>query len=115
MDNACRQYINEIARLVRDVYHISTPLVDMEQVIQAMNGRIVVKKDLDTLCDGTVAKEGDSFVIAVPPNETESQRRFTLARIWAFGLILWCGESSRMVSLFALILPRQNTRLMNLP
>ena len=80
MDNACRQYINEIARLVRDVYHIPTPLVDIEQVIQDMNGRIVVKENLDTLCDGTVAKEGDSFVIAISPNETESQRRFTLAR-----------------------------------
>ena len=72
--------INNLTILVRQTYHISTPVGDIEQIIRDMNGRIEVKADLDELCDGTVAKEGDSFIIAVSPNEIKSQRRFTIMR-----------------------------------
>lgn len=80
MDAATRRYISELAQRVMDVYHISTPISDMREIVRKLGGSVEEKIDFDDLCDGTIQKKGnDSFSIIISPFQNEQRKAFTIA------------------------------------
>ena len=74
------EYIKTIAKTVVNAYSPYKQVLDVEPIIHNMGGQVVTERDLDTLCDGTVAKNGNGFIIRISADEEGYQKQFTLAR-----------------------------------
>ena len=80
MDNATRNYINDLAQIVIDVYNIRVPIENIDEVVQKIGGSIEIMPSLDDVCDGTIRKNGEySFSIAVSPSQNPQRKTFTIA------------------------------------
>jgi len=80
MDLQTRKYISELAQRVMDVYDITTPISDMEDIVRRLGGTIESKENFDDFCEGTIRKSGEnSFVIALSPFGNEQRKTFTIA------------------------------------
>ena len=80
MDFATRNYINNLAQQVINVYKFSIPITNIDDVVRVIGGKIEEKYNFDDLCDGTIIKEGDdSFRIAISPFQSPGRRTFTIA------------------------------------
>ena len=75
-----REYITELVHRIKVRYHISSVFMDMEDVVRTVGGRIEERADFDSLCEGSVAKVGNSFIIAIDIHQSKRQREFDLAR-----------------------------------
>lgn len=80
MDRATREYINRLAEAVVKEYNINIPIVNIDDIVQRMNGEIEEMSEFDELCDGTIQKNGESgFIIAISPYQSTQRRNFTIA------------------------------------
>lgn len=84
MDNTLRKQINELAETVLDVFDISRPITNMNNVINILGGEIREDASLGLFSDGKVYKEKDnskgfSFYIVVPSNQPDARKNFTVA------------------------------------
>ena len=80
MDQARRDWIDEVADAVRRVYAISSPVGDMQDVVKHMGGKIDVDRSIP---DGRIVKDSDnSFTVFVSSEENyfnSNRVRFTIA------------------------------------
>ena len=80
MTISTRDYINQLAEKIIEIYQISVPITDIETVVTKMGGTIEEKLDFDDFCDGTIRKDGNySFSIVVSKNQTKQRKNFTVA------------------------------------
>lgn len=80
MDAKTRRYINDLAERVLEVYDISIPITNIEEVVAKMGGTIVEEPEFDDLCDGTIKKDGSNgFRIAISPYQSKQRKAFTIA------------------------------------
>ena len=80
MDISTQKYINELAQRVIDVYGITIPITNIDEIVSQIGGSIEEKIHFDDLCDGTIIKEGEnSFRIAISPFQNKQRRVFTIA------------------------------------
>lgn len=84
MDNTLRKQINELAKTILDVFDISNPITNMNNVVNILGGEIREDASLGMFSDGKVYKEKDnsngiSFYIIVPSNQSEARKNFTVA------------------------------------
>ncbi len=80
MDISTKNYINELAQRVIQVYNISIPIKNLDHIVCSMGGEIVEKVDFDDFCDGTIIKKGaDSFRIVIPKTQYPQRKTFTIA------------------------------------
>lgn len=80
MDQARRDWIDEVADAVRRVYAIGSPVGDMQDVVKNMGGKVDV--DL-SIPDGRIVKDSDNsftvFVSAKADYFNSNRMRFTIA------------------------------------
>ena len=80
MDISTKNYINELAQRVIQVYDISIPIKNLEDVVRSMGGQIEEKIDFDDFCAGTISKEGtNGFRIVIPKTQYPQRKTFTIA------------------------------------
>lgn len=79
MDNELRMLINDITQDIITAYHIQIPILDIDDVVTKMGGRIEESLDIGNMSDGSVHKDGNRFIINVSPFQTEERRKFTIA------------------------------------
>lgn len=72
--------IDSFADLIRIQLEIEEPIINIEDIVTKLGGRIVETDNYNELVDGAIEKCGEnSFVIRVSSAQTESRRRFTIA------------------------------------
>ena len=80
MNSSTKQYINELAQQVINVYDITIPINDLENVVRSMGGEIEERAEFDDFCDGTIMKSNsDGFRIVIPRTQYPQRRTFTIA------------------------------------
>ena len=80
MNSSTKQYINELAQQVINVYDITIPINDLENVVRSMGGEIEERAEFDDLCDGTIMKSNsDGFRIVIQRNQYPQQKTFAIA------------------------------------
>lgn len=80
MDISTKNYINELAQRVIEVYDISIPIKNLEDVVRSMGGQIEERTDFDDFCEGTISKQGTSgFRIVIPKTQYPQRKIFTIA------------------------------------
>ena len=76
MDGNTRAIINELTQDIINVYNISIPIGDIDDLVRELGGEI---KEEENFCDGGIQKNGDGFIIFLSPFQDEKRRRFTIA------------------------------------
>ena len=80
MNSSTKQYINALAQQVINVYDITIPINDLENVVQSMGGEIEERAEFDDLCDGTIMKSNsDGFRIVIKRKQYPQQKTFAIA------------------------------------
>lgn len=80
MDKDIRVFINKLAEKVISAYNIEIPIIDIEDVVKKMGGKVVRKDNFADLADGTIKKTGNmSFEIAISTLQSEGRKNFTIA------------------------------------
>lgn len=80
VNHELRQLIEEMAEVVRQLYDVSVPIYDIEDVVKKIGGVIIDDPLLNGFSDGRIKKTGpNSFEIAVSPFQTMERRNFTVA------------------------------------
>lgn len=79
MDNELRMLINNLTQDIINVYEIQIPIIDIDDVVYKLNGRVEEDFFLENMSDGSVRRQGDGFVIYVSPFQSEERRKFTIA------------------------------------
>lgn len=81
MNTGAEAYIRHITDTIRNQFHLTTPVNDIDGFVRQLGGNIIEKPGLDRLYDGTVRKTGDrTFEIAIFPRQKKPQRTFAAAR-----------------------------------
>lgn len=79
MNYETRNYINRLAEVVIDAYHITIPVQNIDEVVATLGGRIEVSSSFDAF-DGTIRKDGESgFCIKLSQYQADNRRTFTIA------------------------------------
>lgn len=69
--------INNIAKMVRKAYGVSTPIKDIDEVVKRMGGTIKYSSRLTHILDCVVEKSGkSSFTFYVDKNHTKERKNF---------------------------------------
>ena len=72
MDALTREYINELAELIIEVYDIRVPIRNINEIVEKLGGYVDDEKE--SLYDGTIEKVNqDSFCIKVSPYQSEQR------------------------------------------
>ena len=79
MNSMIRKKINELAYDVLTLYNIQVPVDNMRQVVKRIGGKVLEDDSLGLYSDGNVKKNGDSFIINIPPNQPITRENFTIA------------------------------------
>ncbi len=74
-----RKNINELASDVLRLYGINIPINDMRVVVNLIGGEVIEDVSLGSYADGAVMKNGDRFIIYIPPNQPKTRENFTIA------------------------------------
>lgn len=78
MDMLTREYINELAELIIEIYDIRVPIKNIDEIVKKLGG--CVDNEKESLYDGTIEKvDQDSFCIKVSPYQSERRKNFTVA------------------------------------
>lgn len=81
MDYKLRKKINNLAEDILESYEISTPITDMDEVVDRLGGRLQEDHRIDLYSDGKVVKgKGDCrFEIRIPFSQSDTRKNFTIA------------------------------------
>lgn len=80
LSSEVRELINDIAEGVREIYNITTPIIDIDQTVRNIGGDVIEDPTIDSLSDGRIRKvDEESFIIEVSPFQSEERRNFTIA------------------------------------
>lgn len=79
MDSTLRDKINELASTVLRCYEITPPITDITKEVEKLGGEIKEDCSLGVFSDGKIEKQGDSFSISVPTNQSNARKNFTIA------------------------------------
>lgn len=79
MNRECREIINKLTMDILDCFKIEIPIVDMENVVKALGGRVEISCDIENVIDGSLQREGDGFKIFISLFQSEERKRFTIA------------------------------------
>lgn len=79
MDYQERNFINELTEAIIKHYDIRIPVQDVDEVVSKIGGEISTDYDPETLGDGCIRKNGDSFIITLSPFQPDNRRNFTVA------------------------------------
>lgn len=72
--------INNIAKMVRKAYGVSTPIKDIDEVVKRMGGTIKDSSRLTHILDCIVEKSGENiFTFYIDKNHTKERRNFEVA------------------------------------
>jgi DUF955 len=79
MNSILRDKINELASTVLRCYEITPPITDIAKEVEKLGGEIKEDCSLGVFSDGKIEKQGDSFSISVPTNQSSARKNFTIA------------------------------------
>ena len=79
MNSILRDKINELASTVLRRYEITPPITDIAKEVEKLGGEIKEDCSLGVFSDGKIEKQGDSFSISVPTNQSSARKNFTIA------------------------------------
>ena len=79
MNSTIRRKINELAYDIVKLYDIKVPVDNMRQVVNIIGGKVYEDESLGSYSDGSVKKNGASFIINIPPNQPSTRENFTIA------------------------------------
>lgn len=81
MDYKLRKKINSLAEDILENYEISTPIINIDEVVDRLGGRLQEDCQIGLYSDGTVVKgRGDcQFVIHIPCSQSDTRKNFTIA------------------------------------
>lgn len=75
-----KNLINNIAKEVLNIYNISVPICNIDEVVHKMGGIVIEDPELDSFSDGKIRKTGkNQFEIVVSPFQTVERKNFTIA------------------------------------
>lgn len=75
-----KKEIANITKDIRDVFGVQIPIEKIDSVINRMGGKIIEDPELVFgNAYGYVKRQGDGFVIALRPHQSETRRNFTIA------------------------------------
>lgn len=80
MNLTLKELINNLTQDIIAHYQIQIPIMDIDQVVKKLGGRIVSNEYMTDMSAGRVQREGDGFVIYVSPFQRDERRKFTIAR-----------------------------------
>ena len=79
MDAKVKQYINDLSDWVRNGYCLEIPLLNIEELVNRMGGRLLIDKS-GAYYDGTIRKVGDTeFEIKISSSQGNERKNFTVA------------------------------------
>ncbi|HBF4615863.1 TPA: ImmA/IrrE family metallo-endopeptidase [Clostridioides difficile] len=79
MDFKIRELINDITQDIIQTYKIQIPIVNINQVVDALGGKVIEDSSLSGYSDGFIRKVDDSFEIVVSPYQPDTRKNFTVA------------------------------------
>ena len=79
MNSILRDKINELASTVLRCYEITPPITDIAKEVEKLGGEVKEDCSLGVFSDGKIEKQGDSFSISVPTNQSNARKNFTIA------------------------------------
>ncbi len=79
MDFKIRELINDITQDIIQTYKIQIPIVNINQVVDALGGKVIEDSSLSGYSDGFIRKVDDSFEIVVSPYQPDTRKNFTIA------------------------------------
>lgn len=79
MNRECREIINKLTMDILDCFKIEIPIVDMENIVKTLGGRVEISCDIETVIDKSLQREGDGFKIFISLFQSEERKRFTIA------------------------------------
>lgn len=75
-----RRYIERVTKLIRDVFEISIPIINMESVVEKLGGTLEKNNELLLIdAEGRLRKKDEGFIISVNEEQSESRMNFTIA------------------------------------
>lgn len=87
MDSRLKIQINQLADEVRNVFGVQVPILDMVNVVKKFGGQV---KYNDDVVDGSIRKDGDSFIIMLSSQFKDTPRgRFTIAHELGHLFCIW--------------------------
>lgn len=81
MNNEMRMQINSLAEDIIKMFDISTPIHNMEDVVEKLGGKLEEDARIGSFSDGKIDREDPEvrFSIKIPYNQSESRKNFTVA------------------------------------
>ena len=79
MDQLLRNRINNLADEVRNIFNISSPVQDIEGVVNMLGGELVEDYKLENCADAKIEKVGKVFRITVSEEQPITRKRFSIA------------------------------------
>ncbi len=74
-----RNLIDELTQDIVDVYNITIPISDIDDVVREIGGVVKENDRLSEYSDGCIRKDGESFEIVVSQQQPKNRRNFTVA------------------------------------
>lgn len=79
MNDELRRLINNLTQDIIEVYQISIPINDIDDVVERLGGHIEERAYIDNLSDGSIGWRENEFIIYVSPYQSSERRKFTIA------------------------------------
>lgn len=79
MESNTRKKINDVADTIREALEITTPIENIDVLVEKLHGRVERKNVLSESADGKIYREGEGFVIEIPQSDNKYREKFTIA------------------------------------
>lgn len=79
MNDELRMLINNLTQDIISTYNIQIPIINIDEVVVSLNGRIEESYAMDNMSDGSIRKQDDGFIIFVSPFQSAERRTFIIA------------------------------------
>lgn len=79
MNDELRILINNLTQDIINIYEIQVPIFNMEKVVAKLGGHVEECVYIDNMSDGSIRKQGNSFVVSITPSQSLERKKFTIA------------------------------------
>lgn len=78
MKESKKEYINEVAQVIRKALNLQTP-INLDALVEQLGGKVVQNPNLEENMEAKIEKIDNSFIISIDPNKYEKRQRFSIA------------------------------------
>lgn len=79
MNSSVRKAINKISESIQEALKIEIPITNIEQIVESINGEVIIVDYLPENAEGRLYRNGNKFVIEIPSINNNNRRNFTIA------------------------------------